>query len=109
MTIAGAVEGRQYDPCHAVGLYTVAIANDTVYYAPAEPGENMAMVNPFLQQIDEVIHHGEQPGPLPDLVIDLFDLKRECLRSGVYFMNVDLARGWQAPEQQLPPLDVIYV
>lgn len=43
MTIAGAVEGRQYDPCQAVGLYTVAIANDTVYYAPTEPGEKMAM------------------------------------------------------------------
>lgn len=108
LDIAGAVEGRHYEPCHAVGLYTVAIANDTVYYAPAEPGENMAIVNPFLQQIDDAIQNGQQPGPLPDLVIDLFGLKRECLRSGVYLMNVDLAREWHAPEQHVPPLDVIY-
>ncbi len=106
--IEGVVEGRDNPPCDAVGTYTLTVANEILYFGEPEAGEahheDVAVANPLYEEILNAIEHGPQPGPVPDLLLDLFTMKQRCIQDGVHDMNLTRAREVGIPFNQLPPL-----
>lgn len=101
MNIAGAVEGRVYQPCDEPGTYVITVPNTVLYFATPElEPEDHHLLNPMYQEVLAGMAEGQDP--LPDWNIDLFQLKQECIQQGIFEMNSLLAEAQNIPEETVP-------